>query len=139
MERSRTKTESSNYSVCRRYSWHVNRIAWLFLITLIAGCQSLKESAVVSAAAGVGAVAGTAISGGVIAPIVGSMTGAFVADVTTEVLTSPAQTIVEAEANFFSILEKLVEIGGWALVLVFIGPMIIGWILPGPLERKKKS
>jgi hypothetical protein len=60
------------------------------------------------------------------------MTGAFVADAT------PAQTIVEAEANFFSILEKLVEIGGWALILVFIGPMILGWILPGPLERKKK-
>jgi hypothetical protein len=105
----------------------------------IAGCQSLKEAAVVSTAAGVGAVAGTAISGGAIAPIVGAMTGAFVADATTEVLSSPAQTIVEAEANFFSILEKLVEIGGWALVLVFVGPMIIGWILPGPLERKKKS
>lgn len=139
MERSRIKAEGSNCSGRRRSSWHVNRLVWLFSITLIAGCQSLKEAAVVSTAAGVGAVAGTAISGGALAPIAGAMTGAFAADVTTEVLTSPAQTIVEAEANFFSILEKLVEIGGWALVLVFIGPMIIGWILPGPLERKKKS
>jgi hypothetical protein len=139
MEQFRSSKKSSYYCSRRRSSWHVNRLVWLFSITLIAGCQSLKEAAVVSTAAGVGAVAGTAISGGVIAPIAGAMTGAFVADATTEVLTSPAQTIVEAEANFFSILEKLVEIGGWALVLVFIGPMIIGWILPGPLERKKKS
>jgi hypothetical protein len=133
MEQFRSSKKSSYYCSRRRSSWHVNRLVWLFSITLIAGCQSLKEAAVVSTAAGVGAVAGTAISGGVIAPIAGAMTGAFVADATTEVLTSPAQTIVEAEANFFSILEKLVEIGGWALVLVFIGPMIIA------LLRGKRS
>ena len=51
---------------------------------------------------------------------------------------SPAIAI-EQRVNNSTILEKLVEIGGWALVLVFVGPMIIGWILPGPLERKKKS
>lgn len=129
MERSRSRKKGRDYCL---------RGALVSCCLLIAGCQSLKEAAVVSTAAGVGAVAGTAISGGVIAPIAGAMTGAFVADATTEVLTSPAQTIVEAEANFFSILEKLVEIGGWALILVFIGPMILGWILPGPLERKKK-
>jgi hypothetical protein len=67
------------------------------------------------------------------------MTGAFAADATTEVLTSPAQTIVEAEANFFSVLEQLVEIGGWALLLIFVVPMIFGWVLPGPLEKKKKQ
>jgi len=129
MERYRSRKKGRDYCL---------RGALVGCCLLIAGCQSLKEAAVVSTAAGVGAVAGTAISGGVIAPIAGAMTGAFVADATTEVLTSPAQTIVEAEANFFSILEKLVEIGGWALILVFIGPMILGWILPGPLERKKK-
>lgn len=103
----------------------------------IVGCTSLKKAAVVSGIAGAGALAGTAISGGVAAPIMGAMTGAFVGDATTEVISSPAQTIVEAEANFFSILEKLVEVGGWALILVFIVPMVLGWILPGPLERKR--
>ena len=130
LEQTRHKAASSSWNRC---------LSIICCCVWLTACQSIKEAAVVSTAAGVGAVAGTVISGGVIAPIAGAMTGAFAADVTTEVLTSPAQTIVEAEANFFSILEKLVEIGGWALVLVFVGPMIIGWILPGPLERKKKS
>jgi hypothetical protein len=27
--------------------------------------------------------------------------------------------------------------GGWALILIIVVPIILGWILPGPLERKK--
>jgi hypothetical protein len=29
--------------------------------------------------------------------------------------------------------------GGWALILIIVVPIILGWILPGPLEKKKKS
>jgi hypothetical protein len=29
--------------------------------------------------------------------------------------------------------------GGWLLILVILVPMILGWILPGPLERKRKG
>jgi hypothetical protein len=36
-------------------------------------------------------------------------------------------------------MQSLVEIGGWALILILIVPMILGWILPGPLERKGKK
>ena len=51
-----------------------------------------------------------------------------------------AETVVqEAPDNFFSLIQKLVEMGGWLLGLVLIVPMILGWILPGPLERKKKG
>lgn len=130
MERSK-RTQQNNR--CRRG----RNLAVLLYCLGIVGCTSLKKAAVVSGIAGAGALAGTAISGGVAAPIMGAMTGAFVGDATTEVISSPAQTIVEAEANFFSILEKLVEVGGWALILVFIVPMVLGWILPGPLERKR--
>ena len=89
------------------------------------------------------------MSGGVAAPILGATTGAFVTDVVTE-LKSPAKpqaTVLHTEQgmiecapdNFFTLLGKLVEMGGWLLVLIFVVPMILGWILPGPLEKKKKQ
>ena len=107
------------------------------------GCQALKESTIVATGAGTGAVVGTVISGGVGAPILGAMTGAFATDVMTEVLTTgqEPQTIIKAPDNFFTLLHKMVEIGGWALVLIFVLPMILGWALPGPtkLNRKKND
>jgi len=42
-----------------------------------------------------------------------------------------------APTNFFDIVEALItQASYWLLLLVAI-PMILGWILPGPLERKK--
>ena len=103
------------------------------------GCQALKESTIVATGAGTGAVVGTVISGGVGAPILGAMTGAFVTDVATEVLTTgqETQTIIKAPDNFFTLLHKLVEIGGWALVLVFVIPMIWGWLIPSPTKLNR--
>jgi len=43
-----------------------------------------------------------------------------------------------APDNFWSLLGSLVEMGGWALILIVIVPMVFSWLLPGPLERKKK-
>ena len=67
------------------------------------GCQSLKESTVVATGSAIGAGVGTVISSGVGAPILGAMTGAFVTDVATEVLTTgqETQTIIKAPDNFF--------------------------------------
>ena len=130
------KKGSSNCS--RRGSHrHGHRLAWLFSIILIAGCGGLKKATIVSTTAGASAAVATAISGGVLAPVAGAMTGAFVADVATEIGASPSQ-VITAPDNFFSVLQKLVEIGGWGIILMLLVPMIIGWILPGPLEIKKK-
>ena len=94
----------------------------------------------VAAGAAVGATAGTVLSGGVIAPIAGAMTTAFVVDVATEISsTTTGHNMDCAPDNIWTIMQSLVEIGGWALLLIFVAPMIIGWILPGPLEKKKKS
>jgi len=145
MESVRSKSKSSNCSgsgIC-----YFIRNLWIALTisscTVIAGCQSLKESTVVATGSAIGAGVGTAISGGVGAPILGAMTGAFVTDVATEVLTTgqEPQTIIKAPDNFFTLLHKMVEIGGWALVLIFVLPMILGWALPGPtkLNRKKND
>ena len=105
------------------------------------GCQSLKESTVVATGSAIGAGVGTAISGGVGAPILGAMTGAFVTDVATEALTTgrETQTIINAPDNFFTLLEKIVGIGGWTLMLIFVVPMVLGWILPSPTRLNRKN
>ena len=105
------------------------------------GCQSIKESSVVATGSAIGAGVGTAISGGVGAPILGAMTGAFVTDVATEALTTgrETQTIINAPDNFFTLLEKIVGIGGWTLMLIFVVPMVLGWILPSPTKLNRKN
>ena len=42
-----------------------------------------------------------------------------------------------APDNFWTLLGDLVSMGGWLLILILVVPMVLGWILPGPLERKK--
>ena len=140
--RSKDSNSNRDSSGC---STGARRCLWLTILTatLAVGCTSLKKAGIVSLATGTGAVVGTVSSGGVLAPILGAMTGAFVGDVTTEMGYTRFLTEIGGETmcspdNFWTIIQSLVEIGGWALLLVFVAPMIIGWILPGPLERKKK-
>ena len=141
LERIRQSNQDCNSS--RRGIGYYVRNIWIALAisscAVIAGCQSLKESTVVATGSAIGAGVGTAISGGVGAPILGAMTGAFVTDVATEVLTTgqEPQTIIKAPDNFFTLLHKLVEIGGWALVLVFVIPMIWGWLIPSPTKLNR--
>ena len=143
LERSRPKGKNSNCN-SRSISYYVRNI-WIALAisscAVIAGCQSLKESTVVATGSAIGAGVGTAISGGVGAPILGAMTGAFVTDVATEVLTTggETQTIIKAPDNFFTLLDEIVKIGGWALVLVFVVPMVLGWIIPSPTKLNRKN
>ncbi len=137
----------------RRTGSHRGRGLGVWLVVLatccLASCTTLKKAGITSLATGAGATVATALSSGVTAPILGGMTGAFVGDVVTEAtMTKKASgTVLQTEQgmiecapdNFFTLLGKLVEMGGWLLVLIFAVPMILGWILPGPLERKKKQ
>ena len=121
---------------------------WLVVIAtccVALGCTTLKKAGITSIAAGGGALAGTVLSSGAIAPILGATTTAFVADVVTEAIpigVKEKETMSNcAPDNFWSLLGSLVEMGGWLLILIILVPMILGWILPGPLEKKqgKKS
>ena len=104
------------------------------------GCTTLKKAGIVSLGAGGGALAGTVLSGGVAAPILGATTTAFVADVVTASTSIGSKAMNDcAPDNFWSLLGSLVEMGGWLLILVVLVPMILGWILPGPLEKRKKK
>ena len=139
LERTRSKDQDCNRNR-RGIGYYVRNLGIACAICAsTVGCQSLKESTVVATGSAIGAGVGTAISGGVGAPILGAMTGAFVTDVATEVLTTgqETQTIIKAPDNFFTLLHKLVEIGGWALVLVFVIPMIWGWLIPSPTKLNR--
>ena len=141
LERIRQSDQNSNRNR-RGIGYYVRNLGIACAISASAvGCQALKESTIVATGAGTGAVVGTVISGGVGAPILGAMTGAFATDVVTEVLTTDQeiQTIIQAPDNFFTLLHKLVEIGGWALVLIFIIPMVWGWLIPSPTKLNRKG
>ena len=81
----------------------------------------------------------TAVLGGVTAATVSALT--LVPQAQASEIN--ADTVVqEAPANFWDLLGALVEMGGWLLVLIFVVPMLLGWILPGPLTthgKKRKS
>jgi len=136
-------TTKENKDVDSNWRGRVYRsLCYLGLVLGVIGCGTIKKAGVVATAAGTGAVAGTVLSGGVIAPIAGSMTSAFVADVVTEVTGSSRTTMDSgscAPDNFWSLLGSMAEMGGWLLILVVIIPMVLGWFLPGPVKMKGRE
>ena len=121
---------------------------WLVVIAAsgLTGCQHLKTGLATSAIVGAtsalvpGAIVAPAVLGGVTAATVSALTAVPQAQA-SEI---NADTVVqEAPANFWDLLGSLVEMGGWLLVLIFVVPMLLGWLLPGPLtthgKKKKKS
>jgi len=107
------------------------------------GCTTLKKASIVSLGAGGGAVVGSVLSGGVAAPILGATTRAFVTDVVTEAIPIGGKGKEAmsncAPDNFWTLLGSLIEMGGWALILIVIVPMVFSWLLPGPIKFKGKD
>ena len=121
---------------------------WLVLFCLsIAGCSTLKSSLMTGAATSAVVGVTSVLPGGVIVPTVaGGLTAATASALTAEKsvkgepISVTADTVVnKAPDNFWTLLGKLASTGGWLLILVYVAPMILGWILPGPLERKKEG
>ena len=107
------------------------------------GCTTLKKASIVSMGAGAGALAGTVLSGGAAAPILGATTTAFVTDVVTEAIPigKTGKKVMSdcAPDNFWSLLGTLIEMGGWALILIVVVPMLFSWLMPGPIQFKKRG
>ena len=136
------RKDSSSDSCSDSNTVRTRRNIWLTIAICCGaiGCTTVKKATVVATGAALGATAGTVLSGGVLAPIAGAMTSAFVVDVVTEISYRTAVSDMDcAPDNIWTIMQSLVEIGGWALLLIFVAPMVIGWILPGPLEKKRKQ
>ena len=121
---------------------------WLVVVAAacsLVGCQHLKTGLATSAIVG---ATSALVPGAIVAPaVLGGVTAATVSALTVvpqaQASEINADTVVqEAPANFFDLLGSLVEVGGWLLILIFVAPMLLGWLLPGPLtthSKKKKG
>ena len=122
----------------------------LILVLGLSGCSLSKLKTGLMTGAATTAIVGatSALSGGAIVPtaVVGGVTAATVSalsaekSVKSEPISVTADTVVnKAPDNFFTLLGKLVKMGGWLLGLVLLLPMVIGWIIPGPLQKVRKK
>ena len=133
------------------YSSYVRFCVALVCILSIAGCSLPKiKSSLITGVATTAVVGATSVlPGGVIVPALAGGAVAATASALSatgqtkgEPISVTADTVVnKAPDNFFTLLGKLVGMGGWLLGLVLLLPMVIGWIIPGPLttNRKKKK
>ena len=126
------------------------RLCLILVCTLgIAGCSlaKLKNSLITGAATTAVVGVTSVLPGGVIVPaLAGGATAATASALSAtgqtkgEPISVTADTVVnKAPDNFFTLLGKLVGMGGWLLGLVLLLPMVIGWIIPGPLQKVKKK
>ena len=132
-----------NFNRCARY------ICLAFFSLSIAGCSlpKLKSSLITGAATSVVAGATSVLPGGVIVPMVASGLTAATASALTaeksvkgEPISVTADTVVnKAPDNFWTLLGKLISMGGWALILIVIVPMLFSWLMPGPIQFKGKK
>ena len=129
----------NNYS-----SGSYSRYACILPVIWIGGCTSLKKAALIGTGSlGAGAIASIATSG--TAPVLlAGAAGASVTSVVADVMTPSKGGNMPTAAscapdNFWTLLGDLVSMGGWLLILVVVVPMVLGWLLPGPLERAKKK
>ena len=130
-------SDSSSSCSNSRYS----RLSFLLFWCAIAGCTSLKKAAIIGGVTTAAAGAASVLSSGALVPAVAGGLAASVMSVGADLSSEKTgDTILNncAESNFWDVVGQLIEMGGWLLILVVLIPMVLGWILPGPLERKKK-
>ena len=131
------------------YGSYVRLCVILACLIAIGGCSLSKIKSGLITGAATSAVDGatSVLPGGVIVPTVAAGLTAATASALTaekpvkgEPISVTADTVVnKAPDNFFTLLGKLVGMGGWLLGLVLLLPMVIGWIIPGPLQKVKKK
>ena len=126
---------NSNY----RHRW----VLWLTL-PFLSGCAALKKTALVAGASSIGAGVGSLLSG-TAGTIVGAPLGAIAGQVVATGLQEPetisgqpitAETVVtHAPTNLWDVIAQL---GLWAGLIILI-PLVLGILLPGPVQFKRKS
>ena len=141
--------EKEIFSVCRRTRNYMgNRLGyWLVVIATacsLVGCSHLKTGLATSAIVGAttalvpAAIVAPAVLGGVTAATVSAITAG--SQTKGEPVNVNADTVIqEAPANFWTLLGQLIEMGGWALILIVVVPMVFSWLMPGPIQFKKKK
>ncbi len=108
-------------------------------LLFLAGCASIKKAGLVGASAlGVGAIVGSVT--GTAPAILASAGSATITTAIVDLSTPKGESIMGCESpTFFSALETLITVTGWGALGFFALPMLISWLTPSPLERKKRS
>jgi hypothetical protein len=142
---SKIKTLDMGRSNSNRRTWHF----WLIPLCLLSltGCGTLKSSLITGAATSAVVGATSVLPGGVLVPsIAGGLTAASVSALSApdqikgEPVEVQAETFVqEAPDNFWTLLGKLISMGGWALILIVVVPMLFSWLMPGPIQFKGRK
>jgi len=132
----------NNSHYCNR--WILRGLILTCLLSMT-GCGTLKSSLITGAATS-GIVAATSVfPGGVIAPAlaggaVAATASALSAEKPGKAANITADTVVnKAPDNFWTLLGKLISMGGWALILIVVVPMLFSWLMPGPIQFKGKK
>ena len=129
------------------YDRYVRPCLILACLLGIAGCSSLKSGLITGAATSAVVGVTSVLPGGVIVPTVAAGLTAATASALTaekpvkgEPISVTADTVVnKAPDNFWTLLGKLISMGGWALILIVIVPMLFSWLMPGPIQFKGKK
>ena len=129
------------------YRSYVRTCLILACLLSIAGCSSLKSSLITGAATSAIVGVTSVLPGGVIVPTVAAGLTAATASALTaekpvkgEPISVIADTVVnKAPDNFWTLFGKLISMGGWALILIVIVPMLFSWLMPGPIQFKGKK
>ena len=120
---------------------------WLVVIAtccVTLGCSHLKTGLATSAIVGAttalvpAAIVAPAVLGGVTAATVSAITAGSPSK-RSPIKVNADTVIQEAPANFWTLLGQLIEIGGWALILIVVVPMVFSWLMPGPIKFKSKK
>ena len=122
----------------------------LILALGLSGCSlsklktGLMTGAATTAAVGVAsavmpsAIVIPAVTGGATAAVASALTAE--PSVKGEPVSITADTVVnKAPDNFWTLFGKLISMGGWALILIVIVPMLFSWLMPGPIQFKGKK
>jgi hypothetical protein len=133
-----------------RNSSHYNN-RWLLRGLIIScllstmGCSTLKSSLMTAGATATTVGVVSALTPSVIAPAVAGGSVAAVASALTAEPSVKAANITadkvvnKAPDNFWTLLGKLISMGGWALILIVVVPMLFSWLMPGPIQFKGKK
>jgi len=109
------------------------KILIFFLTLVLTGCNfaALPKAGLNGTGAAVGTVIGTMVG----QPVLGASIGG---SATTFASESLFETDVPV-TDFWSLLGELVDVAGWLLGLFILVPMVLTYLIPAPLQRRKKN
>ena len=104
---------------------------------LLVGCTTLKKSAIIAGSVGL-VSAGSAYLGGATAQILAATTTAFVSSAVVQSTPIGSGNMSECVTGFWPMVGLVIEAGGWLLAGIILVPLIMGFLIPNGLERKRK-